>query len=173
MSTAPKPQPLTDEIVSRSVDMTQQLGEWLGRCLVAGDVVGLLGTLGSGKTTFVQGMAKGLGIDPGLVKSPTFVLLREYPGRTPLIHVDGYRLEHAQSVLWLDLEWVFSPRKITVIEWADRMAGCLPEDYLEIQMAHKTTNQRAIKVVGHGPRSQQLIEDLQKNRRQSTVDSPQ
>ena len=118
-------------------------------------------------------MAKGLGIDPGVVKSPTFVLLREYPGRTPLIHVDGYRLEHAQSVMWLDLEWVFSPRKITVIEWADRIAGCLPEDYLEIQMAHKTTNQRAIKTVGHGPRSQQLIEDLQKNRRQSTVDSPQ
>ncbi|MBI3324735.1 MAG: tRNA (adenosine(37)-N6)-threonylcarbamoyltransferase complex ATPase subunit type 1 TsaE [Candidatus Omnitrophica bacterium] len=162
MTTTPKQHPVTKEIVSRSADLTQQLGERLGRCLAGGDVVGLIGALGSGKTTFVQGVAKGLGIAPGQVKSPTFILLREYPGRLPLIHVDGYRLEHAQSVMWLDVEWVFSPRKVTVIEWADRVAACLPEDYLELRFAHHTTHQRTIKVVGHGTRSQQLVEELAK-----------
>ena len=148
------------ELISRSVEETHQLGERLGELLAQGDVVGLVGELGSGKTTFVQGMAKGLGIDPGGVKSPTFILLREYQGRLPLIHIDGYRLEGAASAVWLDLEWVFSPKKVTVIEWADRFSGCLPEDYLEIYLTHRTTNQRTIAAIGHGPRAQQLAAAL-------------
>jgi len=116
----------TFEVVSKSVEETQRLGERLGSLLAAGDVVGLIGELGSGKTTFIQGLANGLGIDPGLVRSPTFILMREYPGRVPLIHVDGYRLDDAASVNWLDVDWVFSPKKVTVIEWADRCKGGLP-----------------------------------------------
>ena len=146
------------EFVSRSVEATQRLGEQLGGCLSVGDVVALIGELGSGKTTFIQGLAKGLGIDPGLVKSPTFVIMREYPGRLPLIHLDGYRLEDSASLSRLDLEWIFSPKNVTVIEWADRCNDCLPEDYLELRFTHRTTNQRAISATGHGPRSQQLID---------------
>lgn len=160
--TTPKRHPVLDEIVSLSADMTRQAGERLGRCLIAGDVVGLIGELGSGKTTFVQGVAKGLGIAPELVRSPTFVLVREYAGHPPMIHVDGYRLEDAQSVRWLDVEWVFSSRKVTVIEWADRVAACLPEDYLELRFAHHTAHQRTLRAIGHGPRSQQLGEQLVK-----------
>lgn len=148
------------EIVSRSVEATQQLGERLGGLLSAGDVVGLIGELGSGKTTFIQGLAKGLGIDPGLVKSPTFVLIREYPGRVSLIHVDGYRLDDATSVNWLDVDWVFSPKKITVIEWADRCNEALPEDYLELRFEHRSANQRRIRAAGHGPRSNELVSTL-------------
>jgi len=148
----------TFKVVSKSVEETQRLGERLGGILSAGDVVGLIGELGSGKTTFIQGVAKGLGIDPGLVRSPTFILLREYPGRVPLVHIDGYRLESSASVVWLDLDWMFSPQKITVIEWVDRFAGCLPDDYLKIHLAHRTTNQRTISASGHGPRSQQLVD---------------
>ena len=150
------------EIVSRSVEATQQLGERLGGLLSAGDVVGLIGELGSGKTTFIQGLAKGLGIDPGLVKSPTFVLIREYPGRVSLIHVDGYRLDDATSLNWLDVDWVFSPKKITVIEWADRCHEALPEDYLELRFEHRTTHQRRIRASGHGSRSQRLVAALNK-----------
>ena len=150
------------EVVSRSVEDTQRLGEQLGARLAAGDVVGLIGELGSGKTTFIQGLANGLGIDPGLVRSPTFILMREYSGRVPLIHVDGYRLDDATSVSWLDVDWVFSPKKVTVIEWADRCKDGLPEDHLELRFEHRTTNQRRISALGHGPRSSQCVEELRK-----------
>lgn len=151
------------ELTTKSVEETQQVGERLGALLQAGDVVALIGDLGSGKTTGIQGIAKGLGIDPSSVKSPTFVLLRDYPGpRVGMVHVDGYRLEGEPQAIWLDLEWVFSPKKVTVIEWADRFAGCLPEAHLELRLAHKTTNQRVIAVIPHGPRAAQIVEGLQR-----------
>lgn len=153
----------TFECVSRSVEETQRLGEALGRLLAPGDVVGLCGELGSGKTTFIQGLAKGLGIDAGAVRSPTFILMREYPAPVPLIHVDGYRLEGAPSAVWLDVEWLFDPKKVTVIEWADRIADSLPEAYLELRFSHKTTNQRAIGAIPHGSRAAQIVEQLGKS----------
>ena len=157
------------EFVSRSVEDTQRLGEQLGACLAAGDVVGLIGELGSGKTTLIQGLAKGLGIEPGLVRSPTFILMREYSGPVPLIHVDGYRLDDAASVSWLDVDWVFSPKKVTVMEWADRCASALPEDHLELRFAHRTTNQRHVSATSHGPRSNELVEKLSRVRDSSPV----
>ena len=153
------------ELTSRSAEETQQLGERLGALLRAGDVVGLIGELGSGKTTFVQGLAKGMGLDQSVVKSPTFVLMREYrsrlpapqSGAVPLIHADGYRLEHPDQALWLDVDWLFSPKRVTVIEWAERLSSTLPSDYVELRFAHKTTNQRAISAAAHGPRSRELL----------------
>ena len=150
----------TFEFVSRSVEETQRLGEQLGSCLAAGDAVGLTGELGSGKTTLTQGLAKGLGIDPGLVKSPTFILMREYPGPVPLIHMDGYRLNDAASVSWLDVDLIFSPKKVTVIEWADRCQDGLPEDHVELRLEHRTTHQRHVRAMSHGPRSQQVVAEL-------------
>ena len=149
------------ELTTKSVEETQQLGERLGSLLRAGGVVALIGELGSGKTTCVQGIAKGLGIDPSSVKSPTFVLLRDYPGgRVGLVHVDGYRLEGEPQAIWLDLEWMFSAKKVTVIEWADRFAGCLPEARLELRLAHKTTNQRLLSAIPHGPRAMEVVAGL-------------
>ena len=150
----------TFEWTSRSVEETHAFGERLGAVLAAGDVVGFIGELGTGKTTLIQGVAKGLGIDPQRVKSPTFVLAREYAGRVPMTHLDGYRLEGESSVVWLDLEWMFSMNKITVIEWADRFDGCLPEDWLELRLSHKTTHHRQISVRAHGPRSSARLEAI-------------
>ena len=164
----------TFEFLSGSVEETQVFGERLGRSLRAGDVVALYGELGSGKTTLIQGLAHGLDRDPATIKSPTFVLMREYPGEIPLVHVDGYRLEGAPAVSWLDLDLVFSPHKITVIEWAARFAGCLPADYLEVLLVHKTTKQRKIAVVPHGSRSMQVLEELkQASSVQATSCKPQ
>ena len=143
----------TFEWTSRSVEETQAFGERLGAVLAAGDVIGFIGELGTGKTTLIQGLAKGLGIDPHQVKSPTFVLAREYAGRVPVTHLDGYRLDGESSVVWLDLEWMFSMRKVTVLEWADRFEGCLPEDWLEVRLSHKSTYHRQVAVCAHGPRS--------------------
>jgi len=150
------------ECVTKSVEATEQLGERLGQRLEAGDTVALIGELGSGKTTLIRGIARGLGIDSEVVRSPTFLLMREYPGRLPLIHVDAYRLESSSDVGCVDTAWLFSPNKVTVVEWAERLGAWLPDDYLEVRLAHHTTNQRAIRAIAHGPRSKRLLESLQK-----------
>ena len=142
------------------VEQTQSLGEQIGRLLQAGDVVAFYGDLGSGKTTMIQGLAKGLGFDPDRIKSPTFVLMREYPGSVPLIHIDGYRLEGPAMVSWLDVEQVFSPSKITVIEWAERFESLLPESTLVVRMEHVGSRQRRIRLEPATERAKELIAKL-------------
>ena len=148
-------------MVSNSVEKTRAFGERLGRLLRSGDVVALSGELGSGKTTFIQGLAQGMGRDPASVKSPTFVLMREYPGQVPLIHVDGYRLDGAPAVSWLDLELLFSPHKITVIEWAERFTGLLPDDRLDVRLEHVSANRRRLALTSSGPRATEVLTQLQ------------
>lgn len=145
------------ELLSGSVEETQAFGERIGRLLRSGDVVALQGELGSGKTTLIQGMARGLGRDPSTVKSPTFVLVREYPGEVPIVHVDGYRLEGPPAVARLDVELIFSPQKITLIEWAERFAGLLPEHHLRVQLSHVSTNRRRLQLVPSGTRAAELV----------------
>ena len=148
------------EFVTGSAEETQAVGERLGRLLHAGDVVALCGELGSGKTTLIQGIARGLGRNPDTIKSPTFVLMRAYPGAVPLIHIDGYRLEGSAAAAWLDLDLIFSPFKITLIEWAERFAGALPEQRLELQLAHVSVNRRRLRLVPHGSRGEELADAL-------------
>jgi len=148
------------ELGSGSVEETHALGERLGRMLQAGDVLALQGELGSGKTTLIQGLARGLGRERDVVKSPTFVLMREYPGAVPLVHMDAYRLEGAPAAAWLDLDLIFSPSKITVIEWAERCADLLPEDHLVVQLAHVSTNRRRLTLRATGPRTASLVTRL-------------
>ena len=149
------------EWTAGSVEETQQLGEQVGRLLQAGDVVALHGELGSGKTTFVQGLARGLQRDPETIKSPTFVLMREYPGPVPLVHLDGYRLEGPSSAAWLDVELIFSPQKITVIEWADRFESLLPEQYVEARLSHVSAHRRRIVLRPVGERARTIVTQLQ------------
>ncbi len=152
------------ELISGSAEETQAFGERLGKLLRPADVVALRGELGSGKTTLIQGIARGLGYDPAGIKSPTFVIMREYPGEVPLIHIDGYRLEGAPSAAWLDLERMFSTQKVTVIEWAERFEGLLPEDHLEMQLSHVSANRRRLLLIGRGARAGELIAKLQEGR---------
>ena len=149
------------EWVSGSVEETRAFGERLGQSLRAGDVVALHGELGSGKTTLIQGIAQGLGRDPDSVKSPTFVLLREYSGDVPIVHIDGYRLEGAPSVSWLDTDFIFAPEKITLIEWAERFEGLLPEQALLIHVSHVSANRRRFVVASGGPRAAEIVTQLQ------------
>ena len=151
---------LSVEFTSGSVEETQLFGERLGQLLRAGDVVALHGELGSGKTTLIQGIAKGLGFDQERIKSPTFVLMREYPSAVPLVHVDGYRLEGAPSVASLDIELIFSKDKITVIEWAERFTGLLPDDKFEIQLSHVSANRRRIQLKATHERGQAIVTQL-------------
>jgi tRNA threonylcarbamoyladenosine biosynthesis protein TsaE len=107
--------------ISHSPAETQALGEALGRTVQSGCVVGLCGDLGAGKTQFVKGMARGLGI-AARVQSPTFALVNVYTdGRLPLFHLDLYRLETPEAIAGAGLEEYLRPEGITVIEWAERL----------------------------------------------------
>jgi len=109
-----------DAFVTTSEQETFALAETLARTLQPGTFVLLHGDLGAGKTAFVRGLASGLGVDPGDVSSPTFVLIQHYRGRVPLTHVDLYRLDNAAAVDDLGLEEL-AAGGVLAVEWAERL----------------------------------------------------
>ncbi|HET7713981.1 MAG TPA: tRNA (adenosine(37)-N6)-threonylcarbamoyltransferase complex ATPase subunit type 1 TsaE [Patescibacteria group bacterium] len=109
------------EILSRSPDETKELGQALSKELSGGEIIELIGDLGSGKTTFVQGLAAGLGITKRVL-SPTFILRRSYVGRLNLEHFDFYRLNRPEDLAGLDLDDVLeAPKTVVVMEWPERV----------------------------------------------------
>jgi tRNA threonylcarbamoyladenosine biosynthesis protein TsaE len=110
-----------DTFISRSPEETQALGEAWGRAARAGWVLGLSGELGAGKTQFVKGLARGLGVTEP-VRSPTFALVHEYAGgRAPLFHLDFYRLESPRQIVAAGLDqYLFAPPGVVVVEWIER-----------------------------------------------------
>lgn len=114
--------------LSRSPEETMVYGKRFASGLRPGDVVGLEGDLGSGKTTLIKGIAAGLGFkDKDAVKSPTFVILHRYPSKIPLYHFDLYRLTGEKELETVGLEeFCRDENAITCVEWADRAADFLP-----------------------------------------------
>ncbi len=120
--------------VTHSPDETQALGERLGRVLLANDVVSLSGGLGAGKTCFVQGLARGLGVArERRVASPTFTIVNEHSGRLPLYHVDLYRLEERRELEEIGLAEYMESGGVAVVEWFDRFPDLRPPDCLLIE----------------------------------------
>ena len=148
--------------VLHNAQMTQALGIWLGRHLVAGTTLLLQGDLGSGKTTLVKGLGKGLGITEA-IDSPTFALINEYPqGRIPLYHVDLYRINAAESDrLFLEIYWegVEYPPGIMAIEWAEHLQY-LPPDPLKVAIAYRQSTEREIILTPSIPAQATLLEAL-------------
>lgn len=140
------------DILSKSTDQTIKLGERLARHLKKGDIVCLQGDLGSGKTTFIKGVAKGLKIAPAKVNSPTFVLMNAYQGRLPLYHFDLYRLENTGEVGAIGYEEFLYGDGVSVIEWAERLGGLTPKEHLRVELRHKGENERSIKFSAAGER---------------------
>lgn len=129
---------------------TKAIGAAVAGLLEPGDVVGLAGDLGAGKTRLVQGAAAALGVeDP--VLSPTFMLVREYDGDPPVHHVDAYRLSGPLELEDLGLEDVLSPDAVVFVEWADRVAAALPDSWLELVLHITDDDHREIEVRPHGP----------------------
>jgi tRNA threonylcarbamoyladenosine biosynthesis protein TsaE len=121
-------------LAASAADM-QTLGERLGRLLRVGDVVGLTGPLGAGKTTFAQGLARGLEVPPERhVASPTFALVNQHPGRVPFVHVDLYRIDSPAELGELGLSETFDYAAVA-IEWLDRFPSVAPTDRLEVEIA--------------------------------------
>ncbi len=139
-----------------SVNEMRQLGAKLAAHLQPGDLVVLRGNLGAGKTAFTQGIGEFLGISD--VTSPTFVIARTHKGKTPLIHVDAYRLLDSGTNNFeiddLDLD-TSRASAITVIEWGEAVAARLNEDYLLIDISFGSSNdERNVEFIGHGARWQ-------------------
>lgn len=125
-------------LVTMSARETRALGASVGRLLRAGDILCLNGDLGSGKTTFTQGLAQGLDIpNDVVVNSPTFTILAEHSeGRIPLYHFDVYRLSGPRDVYDLAFDEYLDGSGVVVIEWADRIREALPDDTLMIAFSH-------------------------------------
>lgn len=132
-------------IVTRGAEATEAVGERLGQTLGPRDVVGLTGELGAGKTCFIQGLARGLGVK-GHATSPTFVLINEYQGRLPVRHVDAFRTESLTQLLDLGMPELFDEPGVTVIEWADKVAALLPPRTIRVHIVGVGDEQREITI---------------------------
>jgi tRNA threonylcarbamoyladenosine biosynthesis protein TsaE len=119
---------------ARNESDTAALGAALAEVLPDGTTVALCGTLGAGKTRLVQAMAEAAGVDRRQVVSPTFVLAQEYRGSRRFYHLDAFRLNDVEEFLDLGPEEFFESDAITLVEWADRVDACLPEERLEIHI---------------------------------------
>jgi tRNA threonylcarbamoyladenosine biosynthesis protein TsaE len=151
--------PATLQLRVDSAAAMQRLAARLGRSLAIGDVVALTGPLGAGKTTFVQGLAEGMGVPADRhVASPTFALVSEHPGRIPLVHVDFYRVSNPAELPELGIEEAYD-QAATAIEWADRFPDWLPVDALAVTIQVEDFG-RALEVRSHGPRSQRMLSAL-------------
>ncbi len=110
------------KFVSHSYEETYMFGESIGASLFPGAIIALTGELGCGKTSFVKGLASGMGISKNYyITSPTFTLINEYPGRLPLSHVDLYRLSSVDDLHEIGLDEILNKGSVVAIEWADKM----------------------------------------------------
>ncbi len=134
-----------ETVVSRSPEETQAIGERLGARLVAGSVVACTGELGAGKTCFLQGLARGLGVT-GDVTSPTFVLVNQYRGRLPVYHLDAYRTGSLTELVDLGLEEMLHGDGVTVIEWADKLLPLLPARTIHVHLSGLGDELREIRI---------------------------
>jgi tRNA threonylcarbamoyladenosine biosynthesis protein TsaE len=135
-------------LVSRSADETQALGERLGAKLGKGDVVACIGALGAGKTCFLQGLARGLGVATD-VTSPTFVLINQYQGgRLPVYHVDAYRTASLTELVDLGLEEMLHGEGVTIVEWADKLLPLLPSRSVTVTIGGLGDEPREIELSG-------------------------
>jgi tRNA threonylcarbamoyladenosine biosynthesis protein TsaE len=154
------------DLISHGPDQTRGLGAQLGRLLQPGDVVLLSGNIGSGKTTFVQGLARALKVTD-YVQSPTFTLVAEHDGRLPdgrplrLYHIDLYRLDGARETSTFGFEeYLDAPDALAVIEWPERTRDALPAEYLLVEMQYVADTKRQLRLIPHGAHYTELVERL-------------
>jgi len=138
-------------LTTRDARETEAVGEAVAGQLRVGDLVVLTGDLGAGKTTFVKGLARGLGVKEA-VTSPTFTIVQHYAGRLPLAHVDVYRLERIQELHDLGFEELLE-HNVVVVEWGEAIARVLPPDRVQVRLAMTDAgdDERKIEIVGVGP----------------------
>jgi len=136
--------------LAKSEADTDSLAAALAKLLPRRATIGLIGTLGAGKTRFVQGLAAACGVPRGVVVSPTFVLCQEYAGERELFHFDAYRLADEDEFLALGVEEYFERPGITLIEWSDRVPRVLPAERIEVRIDVVDDTTRRFEITPHG-----------------------
>jgi len=148
---------VTPPLATRSVTTngaveTEALGARLGHAARGGELLGLVGDLGAGKTCLVRGLAAGIGADPDTVHSPTFVIATEYGGGPlPLHHVDLYRLEAPIADTEFLRELLYGPG-VAAVEWFERLPPAASDEFLLVTLRAGAGDERAIRLEAHGPR---------------------
>ena len=149
------------QITTRSVDETQKLGKIIGTAVTDGTVLALTGDLGSGKTAFVQGLARGLEVpDDYYITSPSYTLINEYPGRYPLFHVDLYRISDPMDMEDLGLYEILHNSGIVAIEWADRIEQKLLPDPITIHFEITDDDARKICITAYDLKNANLLRNI-------------
>jgi tRNA threonylcarbamoyladenosine biosynthesis protein TsaE len=149
------------QITTQSATETQRLGQILGAAIEQPSIIALSGELGSGKTVFVQGLAKGLDVsDKYYVTSPTFTLINEYPGRYPLYHVDLYRIEHLVELDDIGLDEILMADAVIAIEWAEKLAADTLSNHLRLQFDIRVESDRRIDLFAYGHPAANLLRAL-------------
>ena len=139
------------ELTSSSPNQTEAIAGTLARELVAGDVVTVSGELGSGKTTFVRGACRALGVT-ARVTSPTFTVGHRYPGDPDVSHLDLFRFQGLSAAEWGDLEPYFEDA-VVFVEWPEAAAGALPAPRARVRLEHRSETRRAIEIERADPRA--------------------
>ena len=143
---------------SESPEETEEIGAGFGSLIAAGDVIGLKGDLGSGKTCFVRGLARGLEIEVRAIVSPSFMIIAEHRGRLPFYHIDLYRLEPAAADPAPLREYLYG-EGASAIEWVERLPRETLREYLEVRMIAITDRARQIEFIANGERAESLLTD--------------
>jgi tRNA threonylcarbamoyladenosine biosynthesis protein TsaE len=144
------------KITTQSPGETKQVGRSLGGVFMEGDLVALTGELGSGKTTLIQGICEGLGVQEK-VTSPTFVIITTYKGRIPVNHFDLYRLEKREEFIDLGYEEFFFNKSVTLIEWSDKINDLLPSKRIDILLSRLKKNEREIVITSFGRKLEKSV----------------
>ncbi len=148
-------------ITTGSIAQTRLLGERIGRLCVPHTVLALTGDLGCGKTTLVQGLARGLDVPADYyITSPTYTWINEYPGRMSLFHADLYRLTAPEEMEDIGLPELFHAGGTLAVEWADRVEDLLPGDRLSLTMEILDDNRRSIALAAGGSAAADLLDNL-------------
>ena len=145
------------ELHARSAEETEAVGEALGRAARGGELIGLVGDLGAGKTTLVRGVARGLGIDPARVHSPSFIMVTDYPdGRLPLVHVDLYRLEPPVEDTGV-LREALHGNGVAAVEWFDRLRPDAGDEAVVVTLAFAPADGRLVRLDARGACHEELV----------------
>jgi tRNA threonylcarbamoyladenosine biosynthesis protein TsaE len=148
-------------VISRSARQTMSWGRKLGKLVQGGEIIGLVGELGTGKTSFVRGFAAGAGVGKDAwVRSPTFTLINEYQGRLPVYHIDLYRIGKSAEVDALNLREYLYSDGVSLIEWFDYLPAAEADEFLEIRMTHAGPTTRELAFAARGERHEILLKNL-------------
>jgi len=153
------------KIISHSSANTINIGKAISARLNPADIICLFGDLGSGKTVLTKGIAQGLGVKKEEVISPSFILMRAHAARhMPFYHFDLYRLNDPRDILDIGYEEYLYGAGVTVIEWADRLKGLLPSEFLRIELFVKSPLKRELRLSAFGKHYQELLKKIHESR---------